>query len=343
MPAGVAPPPRPEQPRQAPATVRPEHTAEPDASDALEAPRRSGLSWRHVLIGAVLGAIVGAAIPGGIQLAERAAAGADSDSLRVVATDYLTAIAEGRASDATEMVPLPRSAGEVPDAVLRSAERITEAGVRTLTIDGDIATVSIGYEVGTREVTRTLNAERMDGEWHLTDSLAEGVTVQVYSATSMAQIAGFPMPFSAPTYLYPGRYSFDEAPSPILLSVAEPFTVDGDPGAATETYFDVRLASEVEAHAGDIGVAVAQQCQAEPECSLPPDIELEHAGGAWVRGASDDGLDVSVQLMDDAGLSQQWFEARMRIVLDGAGEPTEWLCAPFDDFGTPTEPCPEVE
>lgn len=355
MPAGVKPPARPRHPGAT--SAHEEHhdagrrastgdralTAEPDASGTRRSARGGTLTWRHVLIGAVLGAVVGAAIPGGLQLAERAAASADSDSLRTVATDYLAAIAEGRAADATAMVPMPRSAREVPDAVLQSADRITEAEVRTLTIDGDVATVVVTYEAGTLEVSRTLNAERMDGAWHLTDSLAEGVGVQMFSASNTATIEGFPLPFTEATHLYPGRYSFDEPTVGTLRAVAEPFIVDGDPGTPTETYYDLQLAPDIAAHAGDIAEAVAAQCLAGPECSLPADVPMEHAGGVWVRSVGESELEVSVQLMSGSELQQQWFEARMSIILDDEGQPVEWLCAPIDDFGSPVEPCPEVE
>lgn len=339
MPTEVAAPPRPED---RPTTVRPEYTAEPDASDHLDAPRRAGLNWRHVLIGAVVGAVVGAAIPGGLQLAERAAASADADSLRAVATEYLTEIAEGRASAATAMVPLPRAAGEVPDAVLQSAERIEAAGVRMLHIDGDVASVEVSYEAGSREVTRSLDAERAGGGWQLTTSLAERVMVQTFSPTIRAHIAGFPIPFTTPVYLYPGSYTFDDASDASLQTSTEPFTVDGDEATPTETYFEVQLAPEVAAHAGDIGVTVVERCQARPGCSIPTDVEVA-SGGTWVQLVNDSSIDVSVQLMGGSEMSGPWFEVRMRIMRDATGAPAQWLCAPPDDFEVPSEPCPAVE
>ncbi|SFS07486.1 hypothetical protein SAMN04487783_0966 [Agrococcus baldri] len=340
MPAEVDAPARPDP---QPTTERPEHTAEPDASDALESPRRAGLSWRHVLIGAVVGAIVGAAIPGGLQLAERAAASADADSLRAAAIEYLTAIAEGRAGDATAMVPLPRSAGDIPDAVLQSADRIEVPEVLMLHIDGDAGTVQVSYEIGRDEVTRTLDAERADGGWRLTTSLAERVMVQTFSASVRAQIAGFPIPFTTPVHLYPGSYAFDDASDEILRTSSEPFTVDGDEATPTATYFDVQLAPAVAAHAGEVGVAVAAQCQEEPDCSIATDFEVVYGGGTWVQLANDSSIDVSVQLMAGSEMNSQWFDARMRIMRDETGALTEWLCASLDDYGVPSDPCPVVE
>jgi hypothetical protein len=344
MPSEVEVPPSPEptvleRPRAT--TDHPAHTAEPDASDAHEERRRASLTWRHVLVGVVVGAILGAAVPGGIQLAERAAASADSDGLRAVATDYLTAIAEGRAARASAIVPLPSAAETAPDAVLQSADRIQEAAVRMVHIDGDVGTVEVGFEVGRRAVTHMLEAERADGGWRLTTSLAEGVTLQTFGPATIAQIAGFAVPTGTAVRLYPGTYRFDDLDDDLLRVTSEPFTVDGDAATPVETYIDAQLAPQLAALAGEIGVAVGEACQAQPTCTLPRDGEVRYGGGSWVQAFAERWVDVSVQMMVGPESNAQWFEARMRIVRDGSGAPVEWLCSPIDAYSTPVDPCPE--
>ncbi|WP_146792773.1 hypothetical protein [Agrococcus baldri] len=337
MPAAVESPPRSEPAE--PTTARPDHTAEPGASDTPA--RRSGLGWRHVLIGVVVGAVVGAAIPGGVQLAERTAASADSDGLRAVATAYLTAIADGRAEDATAMAPLPGAARGAPDAVLQSAERIADGAVRLVHIDGDAATVEVSYDVGQRDMTRTLEAQRVEGAWHLTSSLTEPAAAQSYGSSINPQVAGFAMPATTPVHLYPGTYGFDELDDPMLRSSAGPFVVDGDPSTPVESYFEPQLAPGLSARAGDIGVALGTRCQADPSCSLQPGAEVQYGGTAWVQEVTETDVSINVQMVLGGERVGNWFEVRIRILRDDAGEPAQWLCAPIGGYAVPSEPCPE--
>lgn len=338
MPTGVEEPPRPRA-TSAPTTVRPVHTADPDASDALEPARRAGLGWRHLLIAAVLGAVVGAAIPGGVQLAERAAATDDAASLRAVATDYLTAIADGRAGDATALVPLTARAEALPDAVLQSARRIDEVEVLLVHIDGDAATVEVRYRVGSVRVARTLDASRVEGEWWLTTSLAEPVEPMWFSFSSAVRIAGAVLQPGRTVHLYPGIYEIDEVRSPLLVTRSEPFSVDGSTATTTELYVDAQLAPEVAARADSIALAVAAACQAEQACPIAADADIESAG-SHVYEATDDAIEVSAQIMTMGG--QMWHEVRMRVVTDERGMPTEWRCASLGSFERPADPCPEV-
>ncbi len=337
MPA--APPPRAVAPvRPDPgerATARPAHTAEPDASH-LEPLRGTG--WRQLLAAGVVGAIVGAAIPGGIELGERAAANADEAGLRQVATAYLAAIADGRASDASAMVPLPARAEEATDAALQSARRIDAAEVRLVRVDGDIGSVEVRYEVGAVETARTLDAERVAGDWWLTTSLAEPVEAMYFSFDTQVSLAGTPLVVGRPLHLYPGLYEVDETESPIMRVRSEPFAVDGDTATPTEVFVDAQLTPEVHDDASALGLAVARECQAAPSCEIPPEVELEVAHAA-VYGGADGWLDLGVQLAS-ADVQQQWFEVRLRLETDAEGAPARWLCAPPGDHGDPADPCP---
>lgn len=350
MPAAVDAPPLPEP---SPLTLRPEHTAEADALDALEPPRRHGRGWRSLLVAGLIGAVIGAAIPGGLQLAERAAADADEERLRAVATDYLVAIAEGRAEDATGMVPLPEGRDASPDAVLQAAVgRLEAPEVRLVTIDGDLATVEVRYEVDASDHARTLEAERTGGTWRLTTPLVEQVRVHqaVPGTTSIAGVSvGSTMPNTAGAWLYPGEYRLDERGPAVLRMTSEPFTIDGDPATVSETFLDAQLAPQHQAQVFERALAVARQCQAGTECTIPADAELA-ADHTFIRSLSERGVDISVLLstapvlVDQGTPTQGWtthgVEVVVRLELDEAGELAGWLCAPVGGYGTPSEPCP---
>ena len=340
MPAAVEAPPRPERPAPA-SSLRPAHTAEPDASGTLEAPRRSGPGWRHVLVAGLVGAIIGAAIPGGVQMIERAAADAQVESLRTVALEYLTAIADGRADEATAMVPLPRNAEQAPDAVLQSADRIEDVEVRLVHIDGDIGSVEVRYTAQHDDIARTLEAERVGGEWRLTTTLAEPLFVATYDSGTEVRIAGVALSTGRGVHLYPGGYSLDEDDGPLLSTRSEPFVIDGDPATRPEAYAESVLLPEAERRAGEHARAVVRECQAQPGCIVPLEAELADQG-TYVYGSSDGAIDVSVQLMAGDDLNGRWFEVRVRIVTDEAGAPEQWLCAEMDDYSIPTEPCPAL-
>jgi hypothetical protein len=338
MPAEVDAPPRPEQ-RPQPTTERPQHTAEPDASDALESPRRAGLSWRHVLIGAVVGAIVGAAIPGGIQVAERAAATADETSLRTAVTEYLTAIADGGAVEATRLVPLPSEAGDVTDAMLASAEAIDEISVPFVQVDGDVGAVEVRYSVGAVEVQRTLDAERVAGAWWVTTSLAEPVEPTYWGNMTDVTIGGTALVPGGSTYLYPGLYEIDEVDGPIMRVRGERFAVDGDPGSPTEAIVQAEVMPDVARTAAEVAQVVARMCQAEQTCPIPPEAELLGAE-AYVWASSPEEVELSVQLQID---ETQWQEVRVRIETDQQGRPSAWFCGQPGAYATPVDPCPAVE
>lgn len=340
MPAAVEAPPRPEASAAAPSTVRPAHTADPDASDPLEPPGRSGLGWRHLLVAGLVGAIVGAAIPGGVQLVERAAADAQVESLRTVALEYLNAIADGHADDATAMVPLAGAAQAAPDAVLQSADRIEDVEVRLVHIDGDIGSVEVRYTAEHTDIARTLEAERLDSEWRLTTTLAEPLFIAAHDARMDVGIGGVALPMWG-AHLYPGVYEVDQEAGPLLSTRSEPFIIDGDPATRPEVYVESALLPELAQRASQYARAVVRECQAAPDCAVPADAELSEQGN-YVYGVSGDAIDVSVQLMAGSDINGQWFEVRVRITMDEAGAPAQWLCAPMDTYATPSEPCPAL-
>jgi len=347
-PEGDAPLPALEQP----AAMRPAHTGDPDALDDATPPRgsdrgrprrpRRGIEWRHVLVAGVVGAIVGALLPGGIQLAERAAVGADEDRLRATAMEYLTAIVEGRAVDAEAMIGGSRGSRAVSDAVLQSAEGITDPGVRLVHIDGDEATVEVSYAVGGEDVVRPLSAERAAGTWQLTDSLVEGVAVYANGGGLEPRIAGIAVPSSATMQLHPGVYAFDEVEDPLLEARGEAFAVDGDPSTRGEVHFEAMPAEGLLDRASSIAVAVAERCRADNTCAEVPDGDIRSAGAPFLAAVAPQFLELRAQVVVGGEHSGIWFDLGIRIPRDDDGVASEWLCTPIGGFEPPTEPCPAV-
>src|SRR5690606_2648911 len=115
-------------------------------------------------------------------------------------------IADGRAVEATRLVPLPSDAGDATDAMLASAEAIDEISVPFVRVEGDVGAVEVRYSVGAVEVQRTLDAERVAGEWWVTTSLAEPVEPAYWGSMTDVTIGGVVLVPGGSTYLYPGLY-----------------------------------------------------------------------------------------------------------------------------------------
>ncbi|WP_347755939.1 hypothetical protein [Agrococcus sp. ProA11] len=305
---------------------------------------RRGINWRHVLVAGVVGVLAGAVIPGGIQVAERAAVSGDQSNLRDVAMEYLTAIAEGRASDATAMLPV-QPAAMVPDAVLQSARRITDAGVRLVHIDGDAAAVEVEYTLDGASISRTLEAERVDGSWQLTRPLTEAVPFHQYSGTAGARIANFEISLDRPMVMYPGIYRFDPVlDDPIIIARSDAFSVDGDPATASEPFIETTLRPEVAAHAEALAVAAGERCRQADTCYLPQEGALRVDHDAWVVASSPQAVDVIVHLTNSTSTMGQTHQVMVQIERDAAGGAAAWRCSEPDAYGLEdAEPCPAIE
>ena len=95
MPPEVDPPPRPALCSPATGVAEQPAAYEPTGEGRVERPRPA---WRHLLIACLIGVLAGAAVPAAVQGFERSAVAARVDSRRSLASDYLTAIAEQRAT-----------------------------------------------------------------------------------------------------------------------------------------------------------------------------------------------------------------------------------------------------
>ncbi|MGM1029695.1 MAG: hypothetical protein ACQEWM_07440 [Actinomycetota bacterium] len=268
---------------------------------------------------------------------DQAAADARVESLRGTAMAYLEAIAAGDSDRATAMVPVE---GETaPDAVLRSARRLELPEVRMTAIDGDLASVEVGYRVGGREIGRALEAEHVDGQWRLQTTLAEPYFAYSYDGVRGVTVAGVELPSSRRVLLYPGTYAVDEATTPLIATGGEPFDVDGDPATPTEIFPRLELAPGVEDAAQDIAIAHVRACDAGGECAIETSADVSTIDGPWVHSIDASGaVDMVVQLHSRA-FSGQMHELRMRAVVDEAGALVRWECSELSEISSRMEPC----
>lgn len=315
--------------------------AEPDASVRRSRRPRAAFGWRQLLIACLVGAVLGAAVPAAFDANERSVAAARVEGLRAVAIDYLTAIADGRAELASQVVPLEGRGAVAPDAVLQAADRIESYEVRLVHVDGDAGSAEVRYRIGGSDVDRTLQAERDGGGWRLMTSLAEPADLAYYDPVSRVQIAGVPLGGGAPVLLYPGTYTIDVVSGPIFLTGGDVFVVDGDPRTPTVPYVTAGIVPQVSDYATELALVATATCQTEPGCPVPAGARIEPAGEVYPMGsgATMESIDLSVPVTATVDGTAQWFEVRVRVVLDDTGAPSRWLCGAPGEYGTDLVPC----
>lgn len=322
-----------------------ELTAEPEAMGPPPAAPRPRVAWRHVLAAALVGAVVGAGVPATVQAVDRAAAVAQVESLRALAYDYLTAIAERRADDASALVPVtegPRAPALAPAAVLASARPIERQEVRLVHVDGDAAAIEVRYRAGGSDVFRTLDAERAEGHWRITTSLAETLNVYSMDDRSLLTIAGSSIE-SGRVLLYPGVYVPESSAGPVLVSRAESFVIDGDPGTPTEAYSSSELAPPLAELATAQAVASVAECQRGGACPEAEGAVLDGVDYVHVTFSDlEQGVvDLSVPL-SSASPAAPWLEVHVRLTVDPDGQPLSWLCGRPGHYEADLAPCPTI-
>lgn len=103
--------------------------------------------------------------------------------------DYLQLIADGKADEANEAVPLSRTPVEGDDTFLTdetlgaAKSRIRVVDVRTQSVSDGDARVLAEYSVGLESVQVYFHAERIGEKWRLLDTLATPVNVQSSMST----------------------------------------------------------------------------------------------------------------------------------------------------------------
>ena len=320
-PEAVAPPDVPVEPVPV-QPARDDPTAEPD--HAVVARR---MPWQQLVVAGLVGVLIGAGLPAGVQAAERAAADAQVQGLRSLAMDYLTAIADGDAERATAMVPVTGTGGLPPDAVLGSAEPIDELEVQLVTIDGDRARVDVRFEIGSVGELRELAAERVDDEWRLTTSLAEQVVVHSFDGDTGVSFGGIPLPPNRTAVLYPGVYTSDVVETPLLRIGGDRFEIDGDPETPSDLFSSPTLTDAFRDAAVDVATARVAACLEQQGCPFDTDTAVPPRAELYIMGIdpADGAIDVMVPL-GYVGSMGQWQELPLRANVDEAGALVSWDC-----------------
>lgn len=328
MPEAVAPPPVAAGLPAAPAPAG--GPTEPAVGVRAHLPRRA------LIVAVLFGLLAGSAVPAALQAADRAAADAQVEGLRSSAATYLTALADGDADLATSMVPV---AGVAPAAVLGTAERIEAQAVGLVTVVDDVARIEVRYELAGSATERVLDAERVDGGWRLTTSLAEPVAVHGDGSSSMT-VGGVPLAAHPPVALYPGRYTTDVTSTALLRSGGQQLEVDGDPATPTVLHAGMEPSAELERAALAVADGRIAACRTQPDCLVDADGILTRRGPTIVAVDLASGtIDVVVQIAAARGLGDQLQELHARAHLDGAGALAAWECAPIGAPDAAMQPC----
>ncbi len=312
--------------------------AAPDAVPAPTAPAPTAsvmvrIRRRSLLLAALLGVLIGVAVPTGIGAVEWAAGRARSDGLRALATAYLSAIAAGESDAATALVPLPVTTGAtVPraaaDEVLQAAIRIRDPAVQLVHSGAQDGAAVVRYRLAGRSITRTLEAEHVDGAWRFIASLAEPVAVQRLDPMATASVAGVDLAGGV-VHLYPGVYRFDVASTELIEFGGEQFAVDGDPTTRTEAYVGAHVAPAVQVRALEVARAAVDACQAQAGCAVPPEAEVRILDGVHLVSADrrSGAIDMAVSL--EIRMEELRRGAGLRITLQPGedGGAATWLCS----------------
>ncbi len=299
--------------------------------------------WRQLLVAGIVGTLLGIAVPTAMRALDDTTASAQAESLRGVALDYLTAIATGRSGVATALAPVTSSGRVAPDAVLASAEPITDFSVQLVQVDGASGAAHVRFRVGGADVLRALDAALIDGEWQLQDSLAEVADVRFREPIGRVEVAGVPLDGRSPVLLYPGSYTIDAYSGAFFLSGGDRFVVDGDVRTPTVPYVTAGVVPRIRDYATELALDVVADCQMRARCPVdfglsllpvgdPYPVEVDAAAGVVELVVSIMAVGGDGRGTDGSDPETEWFDVRLRALLDDRGVPTEWRC------GEPGEP-----
>lgn len=322
----VAPPAHPQPRHGLPADA----DREPPLDEAIDpiGPPTARRPWRHLLAATLIGVLLGAGLTSAAQGMERAAGADDRARLAAAAMAYLTAIAEGRAAEATRLVPPPARFGAadlLTDRVLSASGRITQPRAGFAQIDGDEARIDVGFILGRDDVSLTLEGARDGDGWRITTSLAERVPYFAFGpGARTASIAGAPMS-AAELLLYPATYMTDATDDGLISIRSVTFAVDGDARTTVEVAPMVEIAPDLAERLAPVALAYGIACQQRDGCGIPPG-QLLSSGQLQPLCDGAGAAEVSVLLTRSmgAGAEVEWHEVRMRGEL--RSESAAWEC-----------------
>jgi hypothetical protein len=312
--------------------------AELDDAAPLTAAREPRRFARTLLAVGAVGVVVGAVGQAAVLAVADARADARTAEVESVAMDYLTAIAEGRAADATAMVP-PALRGEVaPDAVLAGAAAIHDYGATVVgSVEGDAALVLVDYTVGGVDAERLLDVQATDGRWQIVTSLAEPPRVYQEHGTATAVLSGVELQPIQPMLLYPGAYRPDVIDSGLYRTVGSPFVVDGDPATPSDVWSGLEVDMETGVTARGLALATVEACQAAGTCGIPADAAVFALEDS--RLVALDAETGGITLGETIAFGDRWVEVRIRAIRDAETGLTRWFCPGPERLELPSEPC----
>ncbi len=317
-----------------------------DAPQALgdrEPRRRSGFSWRHLLIIGIICVLLGAAIPIALNSAQQSAATARTEAMRDAAGSYLSAIADGEWEEATSLVPTTGPATVAPAALLDAAERIQNPEIVLARADGDSGVVEVRYDVPSRPtaltVSRLLEAQHVDGAWQLTTSLAELPSVANYEGVIVPAVAGTALSRPSALLLYPGTYPLDPPVSPIYELDDETFVIDGDPGTLTEITAFPEWSEAMLGEAESRAVQHAEACRAAGACEWSQAATISGAGAVVFAPATASEVQLEAMIEVFNGVDNEMQPVSVWLSLDGDGEVEGARCQGLAGFSDEPVDC----
>lgn len=339
MPPEAAASPSPGPPSSRRRSVASDPAADPTADRDDVVLTHERLPWRQLVIVALVGVLLGSSVPAVLQQADRAAAVERVESLRSTAQRYLDAIAHGDAALATAIAPL--EGDTAPARALRTADPISGAQVRSVLVDERAGIVEVAYQVGSARERQTIAADRADGAWRLTTSLAEPVVVHAPDGWTSLRVGGVELPASREVMLYPGRYQVDRVSGPMLRSGGERFEVDGDPESSTELHTSIEPSERLGAAATAVAASRVEACEALPECPIGQyTVVATHPVAPEILRIDPEGaIDLVVLLGLDAASGGRRQELHLRVIPDAAGSTLSWECGEIDRPHRDLEPC----
>ncbi|UOW01361.1 hypothetical protein [Agrococcus sp. SCSIO52902] len=298
-----------EMPPEPPAGVVDDAPDRVDASEASAAEPQpapdadrsgSGAARRRLIAGVILAAllVVGGSTAAIVQAVQRQAETADTAALTELALDYLGAIADGRADDATALVPVEGDAPLLTDAALTAADRTRRFDVAAVELDGDAAAVLVELSGGPGRIERQLAAVRDPDGWRLTTSLAERVVLEQERGVGvLPRLLGVEIGGVGGTLLYPGLYRTEPIDEGLVSIEPSTIRVDGDPATPAETGLPAWRASEgLIDEARRLALAHGVACQAASSCPAPAGALLGLGDTAQLQIADDGALELDVPL-----------------------------------------------
>lgn len=313
----------PPEPPAASPDGAPRDGASPDASDAH--PR----SRRRLIVGAV---VAGAVVLGGGGLALAAlGGGGDRGAVEAAAAAYLDAIAQGRAAEATALVPVEGPTDHLTDDILGAAARIVEPVLADVELDGDAATIDVSYRAASGVVLRTLDAERTDDGWRITTSIAEAVQVEAERMLgARVAVGGIDLAADGTSLLYPGDYETDRVERALWTLEASRLVVDGDPRTPAyplEPQLDVFEGNPLP-EAVQRATAHLDACAATDACPAADGALTSQSTAEIVELRDDGGVTARVGFIAapsaGEGLAELAVDVRATVGEDGA---VAWACA----------------